>query len=270
MVGGTPCRAIGPPSGPRPHHGRVSGDHRPRSGSHVTDRPATNPSKAHAIVAEVRRRIVEREWRQGDRIPDEVELAVEFGVARATVNKALQLLAEEGLLDRKRRAGTHVTVNPARKATLTIPIVREQIEGAGMAYSHRIIAQKHGPAPADIASRMAEAEGTMMIHLRTVHYGDDKPFQVEDRWINPKAAPGAEHVDFQRINPNEWLVRNFPWLRGDIAFSAENADARDARLLETRQGTALLILQRTTWNDQGAITSVRLAFHPGYSMVASP
>lgn len=236
----------------------------------MTDRPAPSSSKAQAIVAEVRRRIVDREWRQGDRIPDEAELAVEFGVARATVNKALQMLAEEGLLDRKRRAGTHVTVNPARKATLTIPIVREQIESAGMIYHHRIVALRHSPAPADAAERMALPEGRVLIHLQTVHYGDGKPFQVEDRWINPTAAPGVEGVDFQRINPNEWLVRNFPWLRADIEFWAENADARDAKLLETRQGTALLILQRTTWNDLGAITSVRLAFRPGYSLTASP
>lgn len=227
-------------------------------------------SKAQAITSEVRRRIVDREWRQGDRIPDEAELAVEFGVARATVNKALQLLAEEGLLDRKRRAGTHVTVNPARKATLTIPIVREQIEGAGMEYSHRVVAQKRSPLPAEAAARMALPEGRMQIHLRTVHYGDGRPFQVEDRWINPVAAPGAEAIDFQRINANEWLVRNFPWSRADMAFSAENADARNARLLETRQGTALLILQRTTFNDLGAITSARLAFHPGYMLIATP
>ncbi|WP_017999499.1 UTRA domain-containing protein [Paracoccus sp. N5] len=227
-------------------------------------------SKAQAITSEVRRRIVDREWRQGDRIPDEAELAVEFGVARATVNKALQLLAEEGLLDRKRRAGTHVTVNPARKATLTIPIVREQIEGAGMEYSHRVVAQKLSPLPAEAAARMALPEGRVLIHLRTVHYGDGRPFQVEDRWINPVAAPGAEAIDFQRINANEWLVRNFPWSRADMAFSAENADARNARLLETRQGTALLILQRTTFNDLGAITSARLAFHPGYMLIATP
>lgn len=227
-------------------------------------------SKAQAITSEVRRRIVDREWRQGDRIPDEAELAVEFGVARATVNKALQLLAEEGLLDRKRRAGTHVTVNPARKATLTIPIVREQIESAGMEYSHRVVAQKLSPLPAEAAARMALPEGLPLIHLRTVHYGDGRPFQVEDRWINPAAAPGAEAIDFQRINANEWLVRNFPWSRADMAFSAENADARNARLLETRQGTALLILQRTTFNDAGAITSARLAFHPGYMLIATP
>lgn len=161
-------------------------------------------------------------------------------------------------------------MNPARKATLTIPIVREQIEQAGMEYSHRVIAQKRSPLPAETARRMALSEGTELIHLRTVHYGDGKPFQVEDRWMNPQAAPGAEHIDFQRINANEWLVRNFPWSRADMAFSAENANARDARLLETRQGAALLILQRTTFNDLGAITSVRLAFHPGYRMFATP
>lgn len=227
-------------------------------------------SKAQAIATEVRRRIVDREWRQGDRIPDEAELAVEFGAARATVNKALQLLADQGLLDRKRRAGTHVTVNPARKATLTIPIMREQIEQAGKEYSHRVIAQKLSPLPADIASRMALAAGQPAIHLRTVHYGDSKPFMVEDRWINPAAATGAEDIDFHRINANEWLVRYCTWLRADLAFSAENASARDARLLETRQGTALLIVQRITWNDLGAITSVRLAFHPGYTMFSTP
>lgn len=236
----------------------------------MTAKIAPSVSKAQAITSEVRRRIIEREWLQGYRIPDEAELAVEFGVARATVNKALQLLAEEGLLDRKRRAGTHVSVNPARKATLSIPIVREQIEEAGMEYSHRVIAQKRGPAPADIATRMTLPEEHELIRLRTVHYGDAIPFQVEDRWINPQAAPGAETIDFQRINANEWLVRNFPWVRADMAFSAENANARDARLLETRQGTALLISHRTTWNEMGAITSVRLAFHPGYHMFATP
>ncbi|MBK4216518.1 UTRA domain-containing protein [Paracoccus caeni] len=236
----------------------------------MTEKDLPSSSKAQAIAAEVRRRIVDREWRQGDRIPDEAELAVSFGVARATVNKALQLLADEGLLYRKRRAGTHVAVNPARKATLTIPIVREQVEQAGMVYSHRLVAQKTAPLPPEVAARMALAAGSPLIHVRSVHFGDDAPYQFEDRWINPVAAPGVESVDFNRLNPNEWLVRNFPWSRADMNFRAENADATDARMLETRQGTALLVLERTTWNDLGAITSVRLAFRPGYNMVAIP
>lgn len=232
----------------------------------MTDRPPIPTAKAAYIADQVRRRIVDREWQQGDRIPDEAELAVEFGVARATVNKALQLLADDGLLDRRRRAGTRVAVNPVRKATLSIPIVREQVEAAGMDYSHRVVARRISPLPADIAERIGLPTATPLIHLRELHFGDGLPFQLEDRWINPIAAPGAAQADFRHLNANEWLVRNAPYLRVEMDMSAANADAREARLLATRQGQALLILNRTTWNDLGPITTVRLAFRPGHVM----
>ena len=224
---------------------------------------------ARSIASEVRRRIVEREWRQGDRIPDEADLATEFGAARATVNKALQLVADEGLLDRRRRAGTRVAAAPVRKATFTIPIIREQIEQAGMAYRHRVVLRRSAPAPGRLAGRLGLQRRAPLIRLTTVHYGDGRPFQLEDRWLNPAAIPGVEAVDFRQMNANEWLVRNAPYLRGELTFSAANADARDARLLETRAGQALLVMNRTTWNDVGAITTVRLACQPGYVMTAA-
>jgi len=231
----------------------------------MTDR-RTGPTspKAQNIANEVRRRIIEREWRQGDRIPDEADLAIEFDAARATVNKALQLLADEGLLDRRRRAGTRVTVDPIRKATVSISIVREQVEQAGLAYSYRVVAKRRSPIPADIAARLGLPEGRMLVHMRAVHYGDGRPFQLEDRWINPPTAPGLEEVDFWQLNANEWLVRNAPYLRAELAFSAANADRREARLLQTQVGQALLILHRTTWNDRGPITTVRVACQPGH------
>jgi GntR family histidine utilization transcriptional repressor len=231
----------------------------------VTDKPAGSTSpKAQHIASEVRRRIVEHEWRQGDRIPDEADLAIEFDAARATVNKALQLLAGEGLLDRKRRAGTRVAIDPVRKATFTISIVREQVEQAGMVYSHRVVAQRKSPIPDDIAERVGLPKGEVLVHMRAVHYGDGLPFQLEDRWVNPRTAPELEKADFWQLNANEWLVRNAPYLRAELAFSAENANRRDARLLRTQPGQALLILHRTTWNDLGPITTVRVAFQPGH------
>jgi GntR family histidine utilization transcriptional repressor len=231
----------------------------------VTDRQASPTSpKAQHIAREVRRRIVEREWRQGDRIPDEADLAIEFDAARATVNKALQLVADEGLLDRRRRAGTRVAIDPVRKATVIIAIVREQVEQAGMTYGHRVVAQRRSPLPAEIAERLGLPEGETLVRMRAVHYGDGKPFQLEDRWINPRAAPELENADFWQLNANEWLVRNAPYLRAELSFSAENASGRDARLLQTRPGQALLIMHRTTWNDLGPITTVRVAYQPGH------
>lgn len=227
-------------------------------------RPSAAGAKTHSIATEVRRRIVERRWRQGERIPDEADLAIEFDASRATVNKALQLLAGEGLLERRRRAGTRVKVDPVRKATFSIAIVREQVEQAGMVYGHRVVAHRLSPAPADIAARLDLPAGEILVRIRAIHYGDGQPFQLEDRWINPQAVPDLDRSNLGQLNANEWLVRNAPYLHAELAFSAENADRRDARLLEVHHGQALLVLHRTTWNDLGPITTVRVAFQPGH------
>jgi len=76
------------------------------------------------VREEVLRRIHARVWAPGDLLPTETELAAEFGCARTTVNRALRTLAESGLLDRKRKAGTRVVRHPVRKATLSIPVIR--------------------------------------------------------------------------------------------------------------------------------------------------
>jgi GntR family histidine utilization transcriptional repressor len=85
------------------------------------------------IRAEVLRRIRAREWHPGAQIPTEEDLAAEFGVARATVNRALRELATAGVLERRRKAGTRVAALPVRKATLDIPVIRQEIEARGQA-----------------------------------------------------------------------------------------------------------------------------------------
>ena len=69
-------------------------------------------------------RIYSRQWQPGELIPNEADLAIEFGCARVTMNRALRALAETGLLDRRRKVGTRVTLNPITKATLQIPVIR--------------------------------------------------------------------------------------------------------------------------------------------------
>ena len=116
---------------------------------------------------------------------------------------------------------------------------------------------------------MGVGAGAPMIHVQAVHYGDASPFQYEDRWINPGALPGMDRVDFRHVNANEWLVRNAPYARAEVSFSAANADARDARMLQTRPGQALLIVNRSTWNEDHPITTVRIACQNGRGMQGS-
>jgi GntR family histidine utilization transcriptional repressor len=87
-----------------------------------------------SVQDEVLRRIHAREWKPGDLIPNEADLAQEFGCARTTVNRALRALAENGLLDRRRKAGTRVAAQPVAKATLDIAVIRREVEERGQKY----------------------------------------------------------------------------------------------------------------------------------------
>lgn len=222
-----------------------------------------------AIRVELLRRITARVWPPGALIPPEEKLAEEFGCARATVNRAMRELAESGLIERRRKAGTRVLLTPVRRATLDIPVTRLEIEGRGHAYRFALLEMRKTKAPALVASRLGVATSSKVLHLRTLHFADNHPFVYEDRWLNPAAVPACRDADFRTVSVNEWLVRHVPYTTGDIAFSAANASAVEAEHLGVAPGTALFIVERTTTNERGTITAVRLAYAPGYRVHTS-
>jgi GntR family histidine utilization transcriptional repressor len=219
-----------------------------------------------AVRSEVLSRIQNRQWKPGDLIPNEADLALEFGCARATVNRALQALAENGLLDRRRKAGTRVALHPVRKATLHIPIIRHEIEDRKQAYSYALISSKLDKPPPDIRAQMGLRATVKCLQLLALHLADSRPYAYEYRWLNVEAVPAASKVDFEIHNANEWLVMNAPFTAGDITLSAKQANAPEAKMLGTTIGQALFVMDRNTRNVDVAITSVKLTFAPGYQL----
>lgn len=218
------------------------------------------------IRAEVLRRIRARDWAPGALIPGEEALAAEFGVARATVNRALRDLAGAGLLERRRKAGTRVALLPVRRATVEIPVIRQVIEARGQAYSFRLLAMESAAPPVPVAGQLGWEPQAQKLYLETLHLAGGKPYAHETRWLEPAVLPDP-HPDFAAVSANEWLVTHVAYATGDIAFSAESADPREAEVLGTAAGAAVFVTERTTFSATAAITFVRLVHAPGYRLV---
>lgn len=214
----------------------------------------------------IRKRIVSGNWAAGDLIPNEVDLAAEFKCARATVNRAVRELAEEGLVERKRKAGTRVLASPVRKAQFEIPIVRKEIEALGRVYRYVLVQSELIIAPDWLRARMNLGNDARALHLNCIHFADDIPYQFEDRWINLEALPQAEHADFSEVGPNEWLVKAVPFSDAEISFSATSADHLLAQSLGCAVGDPLFMTERSTWWQGDALTYVRLIFQRGHKM----
>lgn len=215
------------------------------------------------IRAEVLRRIRARDWPPGALIPGEEALAEEFGVARATVNRALTALAEAGVIERKKRAGTRVAMLPVRRARLEIPVIRLDVLGRGLTYDFKLLADRLAPAPVPVTARLGLPEGSQMRQLETLHLASGRAFVLETRWLNPACLPSPP-PDFTAISANEWLVTHVSLVSGDIAFTAEPASAREAEVLGVPPATPLLVAERTTHGIDGPVTLVRLAHAPGH------
>jgi GntR family transcriptional regulator, histidine utilization repressor len=218
------------------------------------------------VKAEILRRITDGDWGPGVLLPGEVALAEAFGCARATVNRALRELDEQGLLERKRKAGTRVRAAPIRQARFEMPVVRAEVERAGATYGYRLISQQVVAAPDWLRERLALREGAKAAHVLCLHLADGAAFQLEDRWINPQALPQVLTHDFSQQGPNEWLIATVPYSQVEISFLAAAAGDDDAGHLGCRAGDPVFRIERMTWWQGLAITHVTLSYRRGYRM----
>lgn len=214
-------------------------------------------------------RINSRRWKPGELIPNEADLAEEFGCARTTVNRALREIAESGLLERRRKAGTRVALFPVRKATFSIPIIRQEIEDRNEKYAYVLVSRSLETPPASVRAQMALPGKGKALHIVALHLANATPYVCEDRWVNVDAIPEVLDIDFDQISANEWLIAHAPFTRGDISFSAVKCDEELAGRMNTVLGDALPILSRTTWNGETAITLVDLTFRAGHRLHTS-
>ncbi len=221
------------------------------------------------IKAEIFDRIRSNRWGPGTMLPGEISLAAEFGCARATVNRAMQELSAEGIIERRRKGGSWVRIAPVRQLKFEIPVVRVEIERSGASYSYERLLRAEKPAPRWLVERLELPGGVTMLHVKCLHRANGKPYQLEDRWINLAAVPRAGGEPFTSISPNEWLVAEVPYTKAEVRLSAAKPTARDAKYLGTSVAASLFQTERTTWLAGKPVTNVRLLFAPGYELVAS-
>nr|WP_311135585.1 GntR family transcriptional regulator [Yoonia vestfoldensis] len=217
---------------------------------------------------EIRTRILHRTYAPGDKLPRDEDIAAELGCARTTVHRAMQDLSQIGLVERIRKGGTHVRTDPVTRATFDIPITRREVEQRGSKYDYQLISHALEDTPLSVMARFGIQQPARVLHVKALHLADNRPYMFEDRWIHTGSTPDILDVDLNMQSANEWLVRHKPYSRVDVRFYAMNAEGESAVYLSTSPGSALLVIERTTWIGQDPITSVQAVAAPGYQLTA--
>jgi GntR family histidine utilization transcriptional repressor len=213
------------------------------------------------IRRDIEARIHSGEWRPGHRIPFEHELVATYGCARATVSKALGGLAKDGLIERRRKAGSFVAHPQVHSAVLEVPDLAQVIAARGEEYRWQLTNRRVADQAGDVPRPALLVEG--------VHYGGGEPFALEHRLIALDAVPDAAQESFSDEAPGTWLLHHVPWTAARHRIRAVEANATEAKALGLRPRGACLELDRTTWRAGQIVTHVRQLFRGDrYDLVA--
>lgn len=219
------------------------------------------------LYLQVKQSITEKiytgEWQANDRVPSEAELVIQFHCSRMTANRALRELTAEGLLVRLQGVGTFVAEPKGQSALFEIHSIEAEIVARDHQYSCKIIKLEEVTASVALAKELNISVGTRVYHSIIVHFENEIPVQVEDRYVNAFAAPEYLQQDFLSVTPHDYLSQVAPLTQGEHIVEAVEADERAAKLLHINIGSSCLLITRRTWSQAFTVTSTKLLF-PGH------
>ncbi|MCM5681070.1 histidine utilization repressor [Schlegelella sp. S2-27] len=206
-------------------------------------------------------RIAAGDWQPGERIPSEGELTREFGLSRMTVNRALRELAVSGAITRVQGVGSFVAGPKAESTMVEVHGIRDEIRQRGQQHAATVLSVGETHADAALAEAFGLPLGAPLYHSLLLHCADGQPLQLEDRYVNPAAAPGYLQQDLAADTPHHYLTRVAPLEQAEHVIEADTPSPEVARHLQLQPHEPVLVLNRRTWSG-GRVASVARLFHP--------
>src|SRR5438270_8534695 len=146
-----------------------------------TDAPAFSPLYQQ-IKALIVKSLEAAEWRPGEAIPSEIELAARFRVSQGTVRKAIDELAAENLLARRQGRGTFVATHG--EPQVRFRFLRLALDSGEPAPTERqLLDFRRARAPADVARPLELKSGDPVVMLKRLLLFAGDPVIVEETWL---------------------------------------------------------------------------------------
>ncbi len=202
----------------------------------------------------LQKRIEAGELRPGDAVPSERELARNYEVSLMTARHALAELEHDGLVDRRRGAGTFVAlpkIHFNRLASFT-----EQMASRGLPVRSRILAAGIVEDEQEAAARLALPAHSRLVKIERLRQSGEQPFAVECCYLPAEEFAGLLSVPLERRSLFATLERDYgiDLQYADEEVDATPASARMAELLSIHAGAPVLRIRQALFSTAGKAT----------------
>ena len=208
-------------------------------------------------------RLQQGEWKPGEPIPSELDLAARFQVSQGTVRKAVDELAAENLLVRRQGKGTYVATHTEPRAQFRflrlVPDEGEVVPAQSTFFECRRV-----KSSADVAQRLQIRTADAVVYLRRLLSMAGAPLVLDDIWLPAGLFKGLTserlagyHGPLYGLFESEFGTR---MIRADERIRAVAATDDVAALLSVAPGAPLLLVERVSFTYGDKPVEVRRGF----------
>jgi len=219
----------------------------------------------HQVYLDLRSALDTGEWRPGDLLPPERQLAGRYGCSLITVRRALSELTREGRLERMRGRGT--TVLPPRierdfGGTMSFT---EEMQERGLDPETKLIAARPESAGEVVAAALQIEPGSPTLYLERLRAAAGEPLLLEQVHLPAERFPGLLASDLEHGSLYDLLTARYGTriVRAREALEPVLLRAREARLLGQRPRTPALQIEGIAFGADGAPVEFARSFVRG-------
>ena len=203
----------------------------------------------------------------GAQMPTEQQLAETFGVSRITAKRAMDELAAEDMVQRRRGRGTHVTYEYTPKP-VRAPLVGmlQEIESMARHSDVKVIECKKQTPPGKIRELLGLEEKDKALHLLRVRSRDGQPFGYYSSWTAGLTKPVSKRDFLKSTRLAIFRRQGLKLSHVTQTISAVAANEELARHLQTDEGAPMISLVRhsfiTVRKQEQLVDHLQVFYHP--------
>ena len=234
--------------------------------SHISGYEAGSTHLYHQLAKTIRALIETGALRGNDALPSERDIARATGLSRITVRSAMEDLSREGLISKRRGAGTYVSPQIDQPLSLLLGFTAD-MKRRGASSASLVLAKAVGMPDADEVLKLGISPAEQVMRLSRVRTSDGDPLAVEHAVVPLDAIdPGAiGHSLYEALkDAGNAPVRALQRLRAAVA------DATEADLLRVEVGSPILHIERRSFLANGRPIEVTRSAYRGdrYDFIA--
>lgn len=209
----------------------------------------------------IRERIVAGELGTGDVVESERELARIHGVSLMTARHALSSLEQEGIVERRRGAGTFIAAPKIHFNKLTS--YTEYMASRGLPSSAKVLVSKIVDNDQEIAARLGLPPMSKLVKIARLRLAAGEPFAIETCYLDAVEFRALTSAPLGRESLFAVLQRdyNVELAHADEEVDATAADPATADLLGIPRKSPLLRIRQVMFSTKGKAIIYALGFY---------